>query len=82
MAKDAVFLDKIAGDEAYFQFEEIVAVNENGLSALPAVTTGDFRGNGLAIGDDYVQDGAINMVFDGAKMIAESVMGGLARLSH
>ena len=82
MAKDAVFLDEIASDEAYFQLQDIVAINENGFSALPSVTTGNFWRNGLAIGDDYVQDAAIDMVFDDAKMIAESVMGGFARLSH
>lgn len=71
MAKDAVFLNEISGNQAHLHLENIVAIDEDGVRALLAVSTCDFRRNGLTIGDNDIDDAVRNVVLDRSKMVAE-----------
>ena len=82
MAKDAMLFDEIAGDQTNFQFENIVAIDCDGLCALCTVATNYFRRDSLAIGDDGVNDRAVNVLLDGAEMIAQGEMRGFSGLGH
>lgn len=82
MADDAVFFKEIAGDETDFGFEDVAAIEENRFGAFGTVTAGNLRGDGFAIGDDSIEDVATGVILDGTKMVAESVVGGFARLGH
>src|ERR1700676_2313657 len=52
------------------------------LGALRAVTVGDFRRNGLAIGDHPVNHPARCVMLDSAQMIGQRIAGSFAGLGH
>lgn len=77
-----MFFDEIAGNEADFQLEDVVAIENNGICSLCAVTTSNFWRDRLAIGDHRVNHGTMNVLLDGTKMIAEGEICGFSRLGH
>lgn len=77
-----MFQGEIAGNQTNVQLQNIFAIENNGLGALSTVTKRDFRGNGLAIGYDGVDNTTADVVNDGAEMIAEGVVGSFAWLGH
>ena len=82
VAEDAVFLEEIVEDDAEAEFLEGGKIDGHGLGTLRAVTPGHIGRDGLAIGDDPIDDAARNVFLDGAEMIAEGVAGGFAGLGH
>jgi len=82
VAKDTVLFDEVAGNEANFQLQDFVAIEQHWFGTLSAITAGDFRRDRLEIGDDGVNDAGGDVMVDGTKMIAESVMSGFAGLGH
>lgn len=51
-----MLFDEIAGDEADFHFEDVVAIDDDRFRALRAIAAGYFRRNGLTVGDDGIND--------------------------
>ena len=82
VAEDAVFFHEIAGNEADFQFENVVAIENNWICSLCAITTNDFWRDRLAIRDNRVNHGTMNVLLDGTKMIAKGEIGSFSRLGH
>jgi len=82
VAKDAVFFDEVVEDDAVAELLEGVEVDGDGLSTLDAVAFGDFAGDGLAVGDDPVDDAAGAVFADRIEVIGEGVAGGFAGLGH
>lgn len=77
-----MFFNEIAGDKVDFQFEDVLAIENNRFCSLCAVTTSNFWRDGLAIRDNRVNHGATNVLLDGTKMIAEGEICGFPRLGH
>jgi len=82
VAQDAVFLEEIVEDDAEAEFLEGGKIDGHGFGALRAVTPGHIGRDGLAIGNDPIDDAAGDVLLDGAEMIAEGVAGGFAGLRH
>lgn len=82
VAYEAVFFEEIVENEFDFELEDLLGINEDGLGALGAITASDVGRNGLAIGDNPVNDTLVDMALNGAQMLTESVVCGFARLGH
>ena len=82
MADDAVFLEEIVEDDAEAELLERREIDGHGLGALGAVAPGDIGRDGLAIGDDPIDDAGLDVILDGAQMICERVAGSFAGLGH
>ncbi len=82
MAEDSVFLEEIIEDDAEAELLERGEVDSNGFGALRAITTGHVGRNGLAIGNDEVDDALRDVLLDSAKMIGKGVASGFAGLGH
>src|SRR5712692_2030800 len=82
VAQDAVFLEEIVEDDAEAELLERGKIDGHGFSALGAVAPGHVGRDGLAIGDDPIDDAARDVLPDRAEMIAEGVAGGFAWLGH
>src|SRR5882762_11689016 len=78
MAQDAVFLEEIVEDDAEAELLERGKIDGHRFGALGAVAPGHIGRDGLAIGDDPIDDAVRNVFLDGAKMVGESVAGGFA----
>jgi hypothetical protein len=70
MTKHAVLFHDVAGYQMNFHFQDVVPVDENLFCALGSITMDHFRGYRLTIGHDGINDGAGNVEFDGAEVIA------------
>ena len=79
---DAMFFEEIVGDGADAEFLKFGQIDEDGLSALAAIAAGDGRRDGLAVGDNEIDDATGSMFLDGANVVGEGVAGGFARLGH
>jgi hypothetical protein len=82
VADDAVFLEEIVQNDAEAKFLEGGEVNGHGFGALGAVTAGDIGGDGLAIGNDPINDAVADVGLDGAEMVGKGIAGGFAGLGH
>ena len=82
VAKDAVFFDEVVEDDTIAELLECVEIDGDGLGALCAVALGDFARDGLAIGDDPVDDAAGGVLTNGFEVVGERVAGGFAGLGH
>src|SRR5437867_11548437 len=82
MAEDPVFLEEIIEDDAEAELLERGEVDSNGFGASRAITTGHVGRNGLAIGNDEVDDALRDVLQDRAKMIGQRVASGFVRLEH
>ncbi len=82
VADDTVFLEKIIENDAEAEFLKNGEIDRHRLGTLRAIAAGDFRRDGLAIGDDPVDHTVRNVFLDGAEMIGERVAGGFAGLGH
>ena len=82
VADEAVFFEEIVENEFDLELEDLFGINEDGLGALGAITASDVGRNGLAIGDNPVNDTLVDMALNGAQMLTESVVCGFARLGH
>lgn len=70
VAKDAMFIQEVLGDDTDFQSEDFVSIEQDRFSTFGAVTPGDLWGDGFAIGDNCIDDAAANMMLDGTKVVA------------
>src|SRR6266576_1628957 len=82
VAQDAVFLEEIVEDDAEPELLEGGKIDGHRFGALRAIAAGHLGGDGLAIGDDPIDDAVWNVFLDGAEMIGEGVAGGFAGLGH
>src|SRR5712664_4881808 len=82
VAEDAVFLEEIVENDAEAELLEGGKIDGHRFGALGAVAAGHVGRNGLAIGDDPIDDAARDGFLDGAKVIGEGVAGGFAGLGH
>ena len=82
VADDAVFFEEIVEDDAETELLERGEVDGNGFGALGAVAASDFGGDGLAIGNDPIDNSMADVGLDDAQMIGEGIAGGFARLGH
>src|SRR5216684_23828 len=82
VAEDAVFLEEIVEDDAEAEFLEGGEVDGYRFGALGTVAAGYVGGDGLAIGDNPIDDAAGDVFLDGAEMVGEGVAGGFAGLGH
>ena len=82
VAEDAAFLEEIVEDDTEAEFLELGKINGHRFGALRAVAPGHIGRDGLAIGDNPIDDAARHVFLDGAEMIAEGVAGGFAGLGH
>ncbi len=82
VADDGVFLEEIVEDDAEAELLEGRNVGGDRFGALRAIAPRDFGRNGLAIGDDPIDDAAGNVFLDGAEMIGKGVAGSFAGLGH
>jgi len=82
VAENAMFFEEIIEDDAEAEFVERRKIDGHGFGALHAITAGHIGRNGLAIGDDPVNDTVGDVLLDGAEMVGEGVAGGFAGLSH
>src|SRR5258708_4612290 len=82
MADDRVFFEEIVEDDAEAELLEGRNVGGDRFGALRAIAPRDFGRNGLAIGDDPIDDAAGNVFLDGAEMIGKGVAGSFAGLRH
>src|SRR5229473_2372869 len=80
VAQDAVFFEEIVEDDAEAELLEGGKVDNHGFGALRTVAAGHIRRNGLAIGDDPVNDAMRDVLLDGAEMIGKRVAGGFSGL--
>jgi hypothetical protein len=77
-----MFFKKIVEYDAKAELLERRKINDHGFGALGAVAAGYIGRNGLAIGDDAIDNPAGDMLLDGAEMIGKGVAGGFAGLGH
>ena len=77
-----MFLEEIVENDAMSKLLKFRKINDDGCGALAAIAPGDFRRNGLPIGEDPINDAAAGMTFDGAQVVGQGIAGGFARLSH
>jgi hypothetical protein len=77
-----VLLEKVIEDDAVAKFLEGVKVYRDRLGALSAIAPGNIAGDGLAIGDDPVDDAPRGVLADRLEMVCERVSGGFAGLCH
>src|SRR6266550_4419564 len=82
VAQDAVFLKEIVEDDAEAELLERGKIDGHRFGALGAITPGHIGRDGLAIGDDPIDDAVRNVFLDGAEMIGESVAGVFTGLGH
>ena len=82
MTDDAMFLDEIAGEELDAETGDLLRIEANLLGAFGAITSCDFRGNGLAVGDDVVDEIFPDVILNGADMLAERVLRSFTGLRH
>jgi hypothetical protein len=82
VADDAMLLKEIVTNDADAELEEFVAIKADGVGTFGAITPGDVRGNGLGVSDDDIDDATADVLLDGAKMIAEGIVGSFAGLGH
>jgi len=82
VAEDAVFLEEVVEDDAEAELLEGGEIDGHGFGALGAVAAGHVGGDGLAIGDDPIDDAAGDVFLDGAEMVGEGVAGGFTWLGH
>jgi len=79
---DAMLLKKIAGQEFNAEAGDTLGIEADLLGALGAITPGDLRRDGLAIGDDVVDEVPAHVILNDANVLAEGVVRGLAGLGH
>ena len=77
-----MLFEKIVEDDAIAKFLEGVKVDRYRLGALGTIAPGNVTGDGLAIGDDPVDDAARGVLPDRLKVIGKSVSCGFAGLCH
>src|SRR6266849_7847157 len=65
VAQDAVFLEEVVEDDAEAELLEGGEIDGHGFGALGAVAAGHVGGDGLAIGDDPIDDAAGDVFLDG-----------------
>jgi hypothetical protein len=82
VADDAVFFEEVVEDDAETELLERREIDGHGLGALRAVATGDVGRDGLAIGNDPIDDAGLDVILDGTQMIGERVAGSFAGLGH
>src|SRR5216683_23523 len=82
VADDAVFLEEIVEDDAEAELLEGGKIDGHRFGALRAVTPSHIGRDGLAIGDDPIDDAARDVLLNGAEMIGKGVAGGFAGLGH
>src|SRR6266566_7649827 len=82
VANDGVFLEKIVEDDAEAELLQRGEIDRYRFSALGAVAPCNFGRDGLAIGNDPINDTMGDVFLDGAEMIGESVAGSFAGLRH
>src|SRR5216683_6731543 len=82
VAKDAVFLEEVIEDDAEAELLEGGEVDGHRFGTLGAVAAGHVGRDGLAIGDDPIDDAGRDVFEDGAEMIGKGVAGGFAGLGH
>ena len=82
VADEAVFFEEIVEHKLDLEFEEFIGVNDDGLGTFGAITARDVGGDGLAIGDNPVNDALADMELNGVQMFTERVVGGFAGLGH
>jgi hypothetical protein len=82
VADYAVFFEEIIKEEFDFHFSDVFDVDGDLRGALRAVAAGHFGGNAATIGDNVIDDALANVFVNGAKMLAEWVVGGFAGLGH
>ena len=82
VAKDAMLFEKIIEDDAVAEFLERVEIDRDGFRSLRAIALGDFARDGLAVGDDPVDDVTRGVLPDCLEVIGEGIAGGFAGLRH
>src|ERR1700722_1955543 len=82
VAKDSVLLEKIVEDDAIAELLERVKVDGDRLGALSAIALGDLTRDGLAVGDDAVDNAARGVLANGFEVVGQGVTGGFAGLGH
>src|SRR5205823_11504330 len=82
VAEDAVLLEEIVEDDSETELLKRLKIDSYGFRALRAIAAGHVGRNGLAIGNDEIDDALRDVLLDGAKMIGEGVAGGFAGLGH
>jgi hypothetical protein len=82
MSEDAVLFEEIVEDDAIAKFLERVKIDRYRLGALGAIAPGNIAGDGLAIGDDPVDDAPRGVLADRLEVVGERVSGGFAGLGH
>src|SRR5260370_6229128 len=82
VADDAVLFEEIVEDDAEAEILEGGKIEEYGFGALRAVAAGHVGRDGLAVGDDPIDDAARDVFLNRAEMIGEGIAGGFAGLGH
>ena len=82
MTDDAVFLKEIAGEQLDAKAGDLLRIETNLLGTFSAIAARDFGGDGLAIGDDIVNEVLADVILNGANVFAECVVSGFAGLGH
>ena len=82
VAEDAVFFEEIIEDDAEAELLERGQIDDNGFCALRAIPAGDVGRDGLAVGDDPIDDAGPDVLLNSAQVIGEGVAGGFAGLGH
>jgi len=82
VAEDAVFFEEVVEDDAEAELLEGGQIDGHRFGALGAIAAGHVGRDGLAIGDNPIDDAAGDVFLDGAEMVGKGVAGGLAGLGH
>jgi len=82
VADQAVFFQEIVEHKLDLALEYFFGVNDHGLGALGAIAACNIRGDGLAIGNNPVDDAIVHMELNGAQMLTQRVVSGFAGLGH
>ena len=82
VAQDAVFLKEIVEDDAEAELLERGKIDGHRFGALGAVAADYIGRDGLAIGDDPIDDAMRDVFLDGAEMIGEGITCGFTGLGH